>query len=182
MDIGKFKSSPTRLTLWLLIPPLIAAGVGLSVYALKLQSEWELSRTQSLADALPRLVFVRELAGDLMAEVRGNDQENVKSEDEFISFIQSTAAAGNFTVNRLNVERRTSDSQKLPVLVAKVRGIGTFGAIQKFLGEVAAKQPLLSQSALRVTQSSRSADGSQCNAEATFELVLVDTLDSGGVR
>ncbi len=182
MDIGKFKSSSTRLTLWILIPPLLVAGVGLGVYMLKLQSEWEFNRTQSLAEALPRLVFVRELAGNLMLDVQGDDVNRVKNEDEFISFLQSTASALDFTVNSLKVERRTSDSQNLPVLVAKVRGTGTFPTIQNFLGDVASKQPLLSQSALRVSQSSGSADRNLCNAEATFELVMVETLVSGGAR
>ncbi len=91
MDIGKFKSSRSRLILWILIPPLLIAGVGLSTYALRLRSEWQLKRAQHLAEAFPRLVKSRESAVALLELFQGAETTNIDSEEELISFVQESA-------------------------------------------------------------------------------------------
>ena len=173
MDIGKFKASRARLILWVLIPPSLVVGAGLSSHALRAQSEWQLNRTRALAEVFPKLVIARRNAERLMAEFNGTESSSLKSEDELISYLQSAARKVDFTVDSLKVERRSSPSaDNAPMLTASVKGTGGFGAIQHFLGDVSAGQHLLSESYLQLSRSSAAASPEECRADITFELIL----------
>lgn len=183
MDIGKFKASQTRLIIWILVPPLVVVGVGLSSYALQLQSEWRLNRTKGLSDVLPKLVQTQARSGKLIDEFEGAGA--IQSEDELISYLQNVAQGAGFTVDSLKVARRASvPGLGMPVLTASVKGSGRYEAIEAFLGDVTANQHLLSESSLQVTRNARGAyEQDACRADITFELVLFDALKkSGGVR
>jgi hypothetical protein len=182
MDIGKFKASRMRLSMWMLIPPLLIAGVGLSSYALQLQSTWRLGRTKALSDVLPKLVHTQQQARALLDGFRGMENRSIQSEDALISFIQETARKVNFTVDSLKVERRDSGpGVVMPVLVANVNGSGAIDATYRFLTEVSASQQLLSESSLRITQQPNAFDLKLCKADITFELVLFNVPPKGGI-
>ena len=177
MDIGKFKASRARLVFWIALPPLLIAGGGLSAFALRLQSEWELDRIRALSEALPDLTQTQKLARELRAEFLESDAASIQSEDELISFLQKIAGKGGFTVDSLRVERRVSErNNNMPMLVADVKGSGSFWVIQKFLGDAASGQYLLSGTALQVSKGRDSGNTDLCRAEITFELVLIDPL------
>lgn len=179
MDVGKFKAGRARLMLWIVLPPLIITGVGLSAYALRLQSEWEHSRTRLLSAILPELVQTQNRARNLLAGFHGSNSASIRSEDEFISFIQEVEQKSRFTVDSLKVERRVL-GDNTPVLVASVKGFGSFEAIREFLGDVVSGQHLLYESSLQVSQTSgsRNADigDGQYKVDMTFELVLLESL------
>ncbi|HEY5653690.1 MAG TPA: hypothetical protein VIR63_04905 [Pontiella sp.] len=179
MDVGKFKSSRLRLTLWILFPLMLAVGMGLSSYALRRHSEWKLHRTEVLAEMLPKLIKAQEGVHGLMKEFHGIQGESIQSEDQFISFLQNAANDAEFTVNSLKVERRVSArNNNLPVLVARVRGLGTFQTVEKYLGSVTFKQHLLTEESLKISQADRSEDAGVCLADITFELILFKGIGS----
>jgi len=183
MDIGKFKVSPLRLAAWILIPSLLIAGVGLSSYALRLQSDWKLTRIQGLSEVLPRLAITQNQAGKIMEQFKGS--EGLQTEDELMSHLQNAAHETGFTVNDLKVERRNAaEDEQMPVLLATVKGSGAFEIIEQFLNEVTASQHLLYASSLQVTRESRNAFGrNECSADITFELILFDALtEVGGAK
>lgn len=181
MDIGKFKTSRARLTAWILIPPVLMAGLGLMSFALKLQSQWQLERTQVLAELLPRVVEARRTAEVLLQEFADSEAGAVKNEDELISFLQRAALQADFLVDSLKVERRGAPGNKqAAVLTANVRGTGTFRAVQAFMSDVSMRQNLLSESSLQVSQGGREDHAESCRAEITFELVLFDSGTAGG--
>ncbi|QBG46122.1 hypothetical protein EGM51_01350 [Verrucomicrobia bacterium S94] len=181
MDLGKFKAGRRRLAGWIIIPPLLIVGIGLTSFALKLQSEWQLERTRVLADLLPRVDAARKAAEELMVRFRTSESGSVKTEDELISFLQNAAQHAGFTVDNLKVERRASEiNGSVPVLSASVRGTGTLLSVQHFMGDVSSRQHLLSETSVQLSQSGKTAGEEICRADITFELILFQTGKTGG--
>lgn len=183
MDVGKFKSNRVKLTLWIMIPLFLMTGLGLSCYGLRLQSEWKLNRTKVVANILPQLGVSKQQALDLVNEFQGDKSDVVRSEDEFISFLQNAADKANFMVDSLKVDRKESAAGNMPLLVASVRGEGKYLDIETYMSDVTARQHLLTVSSLKISQSNRMGDETSCRAEITFELILFDAaeLNLGGV-
>jgi len=180
MDIGKFKASRGRLTAWILIPPVLIVGLGLTSYALKRQSEWQLERAQVLQELLPRAAKSQAETEALFQAFMASESGTIASEDELISFLQNAAHQADFVVDSLKVERRSSGApQQTTVLTASVKGTGTFLAVQTFMSDVAIRQHLLSESSLQISQGS---DAETCRADIRFELILIDMGEIAGVR
>ncbi|VGO17542.1 hypothetical protein PDESU_06139 [Pontiella desulfatans] len=180
MDIGKFKSSRGRLTLWVMIPPLLIVGVGLSTYALRLQSEWQLNRTQGLCEVLPKLMETQRQTLRVLEDFHSSKTKPISSEDELISFVQDAARKAEFTIDSLKVERRASaQNGNMPVLLASVNGNGAIDAIQRFLADVSVSQHLLSERSLQIAKQANGLDDQICKANITFELVLFKGFRSG---
>ncbi len=175
MDIGIFKASRVRLMLWLVIPPVVAIGMGLSSYTLQLRSQWKLNRTKKLSAVLPRLVNAQQEAGALLTDFRSSSSRNIKSEDEMISFLQDVAQRAGFVVDSLKVERRRS-AQNMPVLKADVAGLGSYSSIEQFLHDVGSAQNLLSESSLKLSQSFSDRDAESFRAEIQFELIVFNSV------
>ena len=175
MDVGKFKSSFGRLTVWITLPPLLIASIGISTYALRLQSDWELERTRVLSVTRPKVVEARESASELMMQFRNSENGTVNSEDELISYLQVAARNMDFTIDSLKVERKTvSANNNIPVLRASIRGAGTISSIKAYIGDVTARHQLLSESSLQISEGSSSIEKDMCKASITFELVLFE--------
>lgn len=172
MDLGKFKSSRLRLTLWILIPPLLSVGFGLSTYAFQLRSEWQLNRTSGLAKVLPRLVEINSQAERLMQNFGAGEAQPITSEEGLISFLQESARETDFEVDSLNVERRSAKG--LNYLSATVTGSGDLSAIQHFLADVSASHQLLSESSLKISQKASALAQGEYRADILFDLVLFD--------
>ncbi len=177
MDVGKFKASRSRLIAWTLIPPVLIVGVGLSAYALQLQSKWQLERTKGLATVLPKLILTQNEAKELLREF--GESGIIESEDQLISFLQGVAQKTGFSIDSLKVDRSSKDSSQA-VLIARVKGTGTFLAIESFVGDVNATQPLLSETAMQVSRIIKSYQKDQFNAEITFELVMFKAAKAVG--
>ncbi len=181
MDIGKFKASRGRLTAWILIPPVLIVGLGLTSFALKLQSEWQLERTKVLCELLPRVVNARIAADQMFAEFRASESDTIGNEDELISYLQNAAHQADFTVDSLKVERRDSSAgSSAAVLTATVKGTGSFLSVQTLMSDVSMRQHLLSESSLQITQGGKDADATSCRAVIRFELILFDHGSIGG--
>ena len=181
MDIGKFKASRGRLILWTLIPPALIVGIGLSSFAMKSQSEWRLNRTRLLAEMLPEMVKSQQSAHDILFKFDGAQSTSLKSEDELISYLQGTAAKGEFRVDSLKVDRQASSGGgDVNRLIASVVGSGRFRDVEDFIGDVTSEQHLLNESSVKITEASRVAAKGLCKAEITFELVVFDHLKSRG--
>ncbi|MDZ8119283.1 hypothetical protein [Pontiella agarivorans] len=166
---------------WVIIPPLLIVGIGLTSFALKLQSEWQLERTRVLADLLPRVNYARKAAQELMVRFRESESGSIKTEDELISFLQNAAQAAGFTVDNLKVDRRSSETgANVPILSARVRGTGTLLSVQNFMGDVSSRQYLLSETSVELSQSGMTEGEDTCRAEITFELILFQTGKTGG--
>lgn len=181
MDIGIFKASQVRLIAWIIIPPVLIVGVGLSTYALKRQSEWKLSNTRELSEVLPKLIQTQEEAGALIKKIQGVEADSLKNEDELISFLQGAAQKAGFMIDSLKVERSTAaQNSGIPVLTARVKGAGAFTEITSYIGDVTTAQVFLSESSLKVTRSSNAYNKESWNADVTFELILFDSLGASG--
>ncbi|MDF7824475.1 hypothetical protein P4B35_10665 [Pontiellaceae bacterium B12227] len=172
MDVGKFKSSRSRLILWVMIPAVLIAGVGLSTYALRMQSEWKLTRAQHLAEVFPRLVQARERAEALQQRFESGNAAHIDSEDELISYVQERALKVGFTVDSLKVERLDAADGKLPALTAIVKGSADLGTIYRLLSDVASVQQLLSESELQISRQADPRNPGLYRAEIRFELIL----------
>lgn len=177
MDIGKFKSSRTRLVLWILLPPLIITGIGLSAYALRLQAEWELNRTRLLSNVLPELAQTRQDALELVSNFHASTAYSIQSEDDLIAYIREIERKAEFTIDTLEVERK-STKEDVSVLTAQVEGEGSFEAIQTFMSDVVSGQHLLFGSQLDIAQAQGldAKPSGQLTANVTFELILLDSL------
>ncbi len=174
MDAGMFKASRVRLTAWIVVPLVLASVAGLSSHALRLQSQWSLSRTEKLAEALPKLAHTQQQGRELLDRFHESDSSTIQSEDELISFLREAAQRTDFVIDSLKVERRVSAQSKMLVLVASVKGSGSFEAIQKYLGDAAARQPLLFENSLKVSGASRSVGSSVFEADIVFELLMLN--------
>lgn len=173
MDVGKFKASRGRLISWVILPPVLIVGIGLSSFALSLESEWELERTRVLAELLPKVEEARKEADNLIVQYRESDTGSVTSEDELISFLQNIAQQTGFTVDTLKVERRGSSAgHNVPVLTAHIRGSGTMLSLQNFIADAGSRQQLLSERALKISQGGQVVGEEICRADITFELAL----------
>lgn len=181
MDIGKFKASRTRLLLWVLIPPVLISGIGLTSFALNKQSEWVLERTKVLSETLPKIVAAQRHAETLIETFNTSEAGSIKTEDELISFLQTAANHAGFMVDSLKVERKFSAiSKNIPMLTASVRGSGTIIAVEAFLGDVTVRQQLLSETSLQISQVGKSRGEEFCRANITFELILFNHAKPGG--
>ncbi len=158
MDVSIFKASRVRLMLWIAVPPLLVVGVGLGAYALRCRSQCELKQ----------------------ATVLGNDA--IQSEAPLIAFFQETARRTGFAVVSVKVEHRVSaENRGMPVLIAEVNGSGSFEVINQFISNVISEQHLLSERAIKISQSS--VDGTMdYRAELTFELLLLNEPKTAGGR
>lgn len=172
MDIGKFKASKARLTMWICVPPLLMAGIGLTSYALRLQSNWQLERTRELAQVLPRLADARNDAEALLSSFSDSESGSVASEDELISFLRNAAQEAGFTVDSLQVDRKTSAQGNVPVLRANVKGTGSFAAMKTFVSDVSSRQQLLSETSLQISMENRGLGEAICRVNIAFELVV----------
>lgn len=166
-----------RLILWIVLPPLIFTGMGLSAYALRLQAEWDLNRTRLLSDVLPKLAHTQRQARDLMNEFQTSEAASIQSEDDLIAYIRDIERKSEFTVDTLEVERGSS-KRNTPVLTAQVEGEGTFAVIEKFISDVVAAQHLLYGSRLEVSKGKGVdiVESDSLKANITFELILLDSL------
>ncbi len=172
MDVGVFKASRTRLMMWIIVPPLLVVGIGLGTYTLKLQSEWQLSRTKELAEVLPDLIDAQQQAQELLAQFNKGLEQSVESEDQFISFLQEVAQQVGFTVDSIKVERRVSAATlNTEVLFASVKGTGSFDVIELYLNDVVSAHTLLSESEIKLTQV-KEYNTDFYRAELAFELLL----------
>ncbi len=162
---------------WILIPPVLIVGVGLSAHALQLQSKWKLERTKGFAAVLPKLVLTQNEAQKLLQDF--GKVSSIESEDQFISFLQGVAQKTNFSIDSLKVERKSKDSSR-SVLVASVKGTGRFLAIEAFIGDVSASHPLLSETAMQISRIVKSYQDNHFKADITFELVLFKPAKTGG--
>lgn len=181
MDIGIFKASRGRLMLWVLMPPLVLVGAGLTSHALKARSEWKLQRIQSLATALPKLEHARSAAEEIVNKFYGEDSGCLKTEEELVSYLHNASARVGFVIDSLNVERRVSARDKdIPMLMAEVKGSGSFVDIEDYLVEVLAGQQLLSESSVKVNRSANALHANEYRADITFELVLFRSVGKAG--
>ncbi|MDF7808432.1 hypothetical protein P4E94_13340 [Pontiellaceae bacterium B12219] len=179
--MGKFKASRGRLFLWILIPPFLIAGIGLTSFALKLQSDWKLERTRAYASVLPEVAAAKRKVETLISTFNNSEAGRIKTEDELISFLQSSAQDADFMVDTLKVERKTiSAGGSVPVLLANVRGSGSFEAIQNFLSEATSRQQLLTESSLQISRGGQSPGHDACRADISFELILFKLKTPGG--
>ncbi len=172
MDIGRFKATRTRLVMWLMLPPLLIAGIGLSSYAVRLKSEWELTRTEGLTSVLPKLVRVRKQAFHLVDEFEENSL-TLHSEDDLIVYLRKAAQASGFDVDALKVNRKKD--KVMTILTASLTGTGSFESIQRFLGNVSAGQHLLSERELQLTRVFQSGGAPAYKADLTLSLAMFDT-------
>jgi hypothetical protein len=99
MDVGKFKASKRRLMAWIVIPPVIIVGVGLSAFALQERAQWRLQQTQSLSDVLPPFIQSQREASELVAGLGLGDEDRIGTEDQLITELNEAAYKHGFTVD-----------------------------------------------------------------------------------
>jgi len=177
MDIGKFKASRKRLILWIAVPPLLLTLIGLSTYALRLQAEWELNRAETFSTVLPKLAQTHQQVSEFMEALQESKAFSIQSEDDLISYIQSVEQKSDFTIDALQVERQAM-GKNMSMLIASVKGDGSFDAIEQFMGDVVSGQHLLFGSELKVSSVKENVvrGGEVRNADIIFRLILLDSL------
>ena len=185
MDVGKFKASGGRLMAWIVIPPLLIVGVGLSAYAGQQKAELRLRQSKALSDVLPLFIKAQRDASELIADLGINEQDKIGSEDQLISFLQEAALRRGVTVEAVQVVRREQvRGRKIPVLSASVEGSGELTAIQLYINEIKSAQQLLSVNSIELTQSSDLQSDNVFDAKVVFDLLLIEEVlkTAGGVK
>ena len=170
-------ASGRQLRVWLIVPPLLMASVGLGSYAWQQRALWHLQEVQALSDVLPSFIGARKEIVALVEGFKTSTGGDIGSEDQLISFLQDMAQKNNFVVDTVNVIARKNKQQNkaIPVLNAVVHGVGDFTAIQLYINEVKTEQRLLSVSSVKVSQPSESSAG-RYNVEVVFELLVLDEM------
>jgi hypothetical protein len=177
MDIGIFKASRARLMAWIVIPPMLIVGVGLSSYAWRQRTIWKLQQTQSLSDVLPLVIESKREAEKLIGDLGLDDKSAIGSEDQLISFLQEIAVKRGVTVESVMVVRREpARGENIPVLSASVKGAGAFSALQLYVNEVKSAQSLLYVNALSLTQPRERMLDAVFEANIVFDLMLIDEV------
>jgi hypothetical protein len=178
MDIGKFKASSGRLMAWIVIPPVLIVGVGMSAYAWQQRAEWQLRQNESLSEVMPVFIKAQTAAGKLISDLGVNEKDAIASEDQLISFLQEAAVRRAFTIDAVQVVRHEKvTGQAVPVLSASVEGFGEFSAIQLYINEIKSAQQLLSVRSMDLTQpKKRKADDEIFDARIVFDLLLFDEV------
>ena len=178
MDVGIFKTSGTRLQLWLILPPLIMVSVGLGSHAWQERAQWKLEETQALSEILPPLIAARRDVMNLFKDFVSASGSELGSEDQLISFLQDMAQQNEFmldTVNRVNLKKK---NLAVPAMHAVVRGRGDFTAVQLYINEAKSAQQLLSVDAVKIQKPSEEVGEGIYDVEIVFELLLLDELKS----
>lgn len=174
MDVGKFKASPLRLTAWIMIPPLVIVGIGLASQAMRLQSEWKLSRTKELSDVLPRMVQVRKQSNDLLDKFMSPSV--LKNQGDLMAHLYDVANDTGFTVESVTPSESKSD-EEMSVARARIEGYGSFKSVQRYLGKVILNQPLVYESSLRISNNKRGElMQNECKAIVTVDLLMPSVL------
>ena len=186
MDVGKFKASGRRMMAWVVIPPVMIAGIGLSTYAWKQRAEWQLRETQAISDVLPVFITAQKKASDLITDLGINKEGQIGSEDQLISFLQEAALRNNFTVDAIQVVRREKNrGNQVPVLSASVQGSGEFADIQLYVNEIKSAQQLLSVNTMEIQQTfGIDMEEALFEASVVFDLVLIEEVlkSKGGLQ
>lgn len=185
MDVGKFKVSGVRLKAWLIIPPLLMAGVGLGSHAWQGRAQWRLQEAKALSEVLPPFIAARKAAVGLFEGFKTAVGGELGSEDQLISFLQDMAQQNDFMVDTVNVVDRKNQQQKaVQVINAVVRGKGDFTAIQLYVNEVKSEQRLISVDSIKIAQPTDISGGDLYDVDIVFELLLLDEMKSfnGGVQ
>jgi hypothetical protein len=183
MDVGIFKTSSARLTLWLLLPPLLMVSIGLGSNAWRVRAQWQLEETEALSEILPPLIAARRDVKGLFKGFGAASGNELGSEDQLISFLQDMAQQNEFMLDTVNRVDRTRKTEVLPIMNAVVRGRGDFTAVQMYINEAKSTQQLLSVDAIKVQKPSEEAAEGMYDVEIVFELLLLDEMKSvaGGV-
>jgi hypothetical protein len=178
MDVGKFKASGGRLMAWIVIPPLLIVGAGMSSYAWQQRAEWRLRQNKALSDALPVFIKARQDASELITDLGVNERDKIGSEDQLISYLQEAAVRRAFTVDAVQVvQEELVRGKKIPVLRASVEGSGEFTAIQLYINEIKSAQQLLSISSMELTQpTDRREEDNIFEVRVVFDLLLIDEV------
>lgn len=177
MDVGIFKASRARLMAWIIIPPMLIVGVGLSSYAWCQRTIWKLQQTQSLSDVLPLVIESKRAAAKLIGDLGMDDKSSIASKEQLISFLQEIAVKRGVTVESVKVVRREpARGENLPVLSASVAGAGTFTALQLYVNEVKSAQSLLYVNSLKLSQPRERILDDMFEASIVFDLMLIDEV------
>lgn len=177
MDVGIFKASQARLMAWIVIPPMLIVGVGLSSYAWSQRTEWKLQQAQSLSDVLPLVIESKREAAKLIGDLGLNEKSAIASEDQLISFLQEVALKHGVTVESVKVVRRElARGENIPILSASLEGAGTFAALQLYVNEIKSAQSLLSVNSLRLSQPRKRISEDLFEASIVFDLMLIDEV------
>lgn len=171
MDVGVFKVSRLRLILWLGIPPVLIVGMTMSSYILSLRSQWKLDRVSALSEVLPKLNQTRQDAHGLLVRFESTTEQAVRTEDQLISFLQDYAQMSGFQIDSLNAERGAPVAG-YPVLVAKVRGSGTYEEIEVFLGDVEKAHHLISETSLTLSRIKGGDKADMFDVAVEFQMTL----------
>lgn len=185
MDVGTFKASQARLMAWIVIPPLLIVGVGLSSYAWQQRAVWRLQQTRSLSDVLPLVIESKREATKLIGDLGLSAKSAIGSEDQMISFLQEVAVKHGVMIESIQVVRREPErGENIPVLSASVESLGEFTALQLYVNEIKSAQSLLSVSSLELTQPREQISKDIFEANITFDLMLIDEVlkTSGGIQ
>jgi hypothetical protein len=187
MDVGIFMANGRRLKAWLIVPPLLIVGVGLSSNAWRQRAHWQLQEARALSGVLPSFIETRKQVAEMIGGLQASSSGELGSEDRLISFLQDMAIKNDFMVESVSIaeqkNKRDNEKHPIPVLSAVVRGSGSLSAIQLYINQVKTEQRLLSVNAIRLESPSDSANGSY-EAEITFDLILLGELETakGGAR
>ena len=178
MDVGKFKASKARLMAWIVVPPLLIVGIGLSAHAWKQRAEWRLQQNQTLSDVLPSFIKAQKNASELIESLGINEQDKmIGSEDQLISFLQEAAVRRRFTVDAVKVVRHEQlKGKNIPVLRATVQGFGELTAIQLYINEIKSAQQLLSVNSIELSQDKDHRSADVFATKVVFDLLLIDEV------
>ncbi len=163
---------------WIVIPPVMIVGVGMSAHAWQQRAEWRLRQNEALSDVLPVFIKAQGAAAELIEDLGVNQKDAISSEDQLISFLQEAAVRRAFTIDAVQVIRHDKQKGKtVPVLSASVEGFGEFTAIQLYINEIKSAQQLLSVRSMDLTQpKKRKQDDEIFEARVVFELLLIDEV------
>lgn len=180
MDVGIFITSSRRLTMWIIIPPLLMVGIGMGSFAWKQKAQWQLQEAQALSELLPPFITARNNAAELFKGFETDAGGELGSEDQLISFLQDMAQQNSFMVETVNIVARKNPQQTVPALNAVVKGEGDFTAVQLYINEAKSKQRLLSVDSIKVMEPNTRSETGLYSVEIIFELLLIDEIKALG--
>jgi hypothetical protein len=176
MDVGIFLASRKRLMVWLIVPPLFIAGIGLSSYAWQQRAHWQLQETKALAEVLPPIITARKEVLELIKGFNSSAGGELGSENQVILFLQDMDQLNDFVVESVDVvELKGAKKKAVPVLNAVVNGSGDFRSIEQYINKVKTEQRLLSVNSIRVSQPKEPTAGAY-EVAIIFELLLLDDM------
>lgn len=158
MDSTLFIRSRRVLTLWLVVPALVAVAVELGSRAFYNYQQGSSLRKQSLDRVVPEMIMAGEEFNQFAAGYQISTEGSSSIESSFIELLNTAADAAQFKITSIKLTQERGASPDAVKVIVTVDGTGLCGSLVAFLQNVKNQDPLIYEEQMEITRSYEDSD------------------------